>query len=168
MTKKTEMLRLLRLAWGAEDVSAEDCKKIDALLAAPAEDVSAVVDEPTDEMCEAGCQAYMKADGSQWVMHKSSMAHAFKAMHALRHPQEPVATLDPVHGDLLPPVGSTVQIQLGDSGWFDHTVTGYYAWDSHGLNKNVHRVFVRVKDAAGTPNARMLNEIRQPPPTTSQ
>jgi hypothetical protein len=85
----------------------------------------------------------------------------------LAHQSAPAAApLDPVHGDVLPPVGSTVQIKLGDSGWFDHTVTGYYAWPNHGLDKNVHRVFVRVKDAAGTQNARLLTDVRIPPPAS--
>lgn len=33
-------------------------------------------------MNEAGCQGYMAADGSAWVMHKSSMEAAYKAMIA--------------------------------------------------------------------------------------
>lgn len=35
--------------------------------------------EPTGEQEEAGCQGYMEADGN-WVMHRSSMGHAYKAM----------------------------------------------------------------------------------------
>lgn len=39
--------------------------------------------EPTAEQEEAGCQAYMDADGKGcWVLHKSSMGHAYKAMLA--------------------------------------------------------------------------------------
>ena len=38
--------------------------------------------EPTADMAEAGCQGYMKADGSAWVMHRSSMDHAYIAMLA--------------------------------------------------------------------------------------
>ncbi len=69
--------------------------------------------------------------------------------------------LDPVHGDLLPAVGSKVFIHLGRSdSWAEHTVVGYYAWDNHGLDKNVHRVFVRVRDSQGYLNARLLNDIR--------
>ncbi len=87
----------------------------------------------------------------------------------LAHQSAPAAApLDHVHGDVLPPVGSTVQIQLGDSGWFDHTVTGYYAWPNHGLDKNVHRVFVRVKDSSGTPNARLLADIGLPTASAQQ
>jgi hypothetical protein len=50
MSDQTELLRLLRLAWISDHVTADDCKKIDTLLAATAEDVRAVVDGPlTDE-----------------------------------------------------------------------------------------------------------------------
>lgn len=38
--------------------------------------------EPTTEMAEAGCQGYMKADGSAWLMHRSSMEHAYRDMLA--------------------------------------------------------------------------------------
>ena len=38
--------------------------------------------EPTEEMNEAGCQAYMAADGSAWFMHRSSMGAAYRAMLA--------------------------------------------------------------------------------------
>jgi hypothetical protein len=69
--------------------------------------------------------------------------------------------LDPVDGDLLPAVGSKVFIHLARSdSWAEHTVVGYYAWDNHGLDKNVHRVFVRVRDSQGYLNARLLNDIR--------
>lgn len=69
--------------------------------------------------------------------------------------------LDPVDGDLLPAVGSKVLIHLARSdSWAEHTVVGYYAWDNHGLDKNVHRVFVRVRDSQGYLNARLLNDIR--------
>jgi hypothetical protein len=96
-------------------------------------------------------------------------AHCESVLDFLAGQSAPAAApLDPVHGDVLPPIGSTVQIQLGDSGWFDHTVTGYYAWPNHGLDKNVHRVFVRVKDAAGTPNARLLADVRIPSLATPQ
>ena len=38
--------------------------------------------EPTEEMNEEGCQGYMQADDKCWLMHKSSMAFAYKAMLA--------------------------------------------------------------------------------------
>jgi hypothetical protein len=63
--------------------------------------------------------------------------------------------------DLLPPVGSTVSIHLGrEDKWVNHVVTGYYVWGNLGEENNVHRVFVRVRDAQGYPNARMLNDVR--------
>ena len=46
--------------------------------------------EPTEEMKEAGCQAYMDADGMIGIMHRSSMGHAYQAMRALEQPA-PVA-----------------------------------------------------------------------------
>ena len=41
-------------------------------------------------MKEAGCQAYMDADGMIGIMHRSSMGHAYQAMRALEQPA-PVA-----------------------------------------------------------------------------
>ncbi len=38
---------------------------------------------PTAAMTEAGCQAYMDADGMIGIMHNSSMGHAYVAMRAL-------------------------------------------------------------------------------------
>lgn len=58
--------------------------------------------ETTAEMNEAGCQAYMEADGSTWVMHPSSMEHAYNAMLA----SAPV----PPAGD----VGCAICLSLGD------------------------------------------------------
>lgn len=78
--------------------------------------------------------------------------------------------LQPVHGDLLPPVGSKVMIHLGrQDAWVEHTVTGYYAWGDHDGNDSLHRVFVRVVDADGYPNARLLKDVRpvSPPPGPS-
>ncbi|MDO7911386.1 hypothetical protein Q6A49_12665 [Pseudomonas sp. 22-AL-CL-001] len=80
---------------------------------------------------------------------------------ALPASAEPSAPLPPVDGDLLPPINSKVLIHLGrEDKWVEHTVVGYYAWGSHGLDQNVHRVFVRVRDAEGCLNARLLNDIR--------
>jgi len=84
------------------------------------------------------------------------------------HQSAPAAKVNPVDGDVLPPVGSKVWIELASSGWDEQTVTGYYVWPSHGLDKNVHRVFVRVKDADGTPNARLLADVRTSAQATSQ
>jgi hypothetical protein len=81
MTNKAELLRLLRLAWGAEHVTAEDCKKIDAIIAAPPEDVRAVVDEPAAWRC----------GGITWSYRADAMNHAERfSLHVeplYRHPQ---------------------------------------------------------------------------------
>lgn len=72
-----------------------------------------------------------------------------------------VEPLPPVDGDLLPPIGSKVLIHLGrEDKWAEHTVVGYYAWGNHGLDQNVYRVFVRVRDAEGYLNARLLRDVR--------
>lgn len=71
--------------------------------------------------------------------------------------------LQPVEGDLLPPVGSTVLIHLASPGkWVEREVVGYYVWGDLGGQENLHRVFVRVKDKDGHLNARPLNDIRLP------
>lgn len=72
-----------------------------------------------------------------------------------------VEPLPPVDGDLLPPIGSKVLIHLGrEDKWAEHTVVGYYAWGNHGLDQKVYRVFVRVRDAEGYLNARLLSDVR--------
>lgn len=69
--------------------------------------------------------------------------------------------VDAVEGDLLPPVGSKVLIHLArQDEWVEHTVTGYYAWADLSGRYDVHRVFVRVVDAAGYDNARLLKDVR--------
>lgn len=70
------------------------------------------------------------------------------------------STLQPVHGDVLPPIGSTVLIHLARSdSWVPHTVVGYYAWPDLGGNTGLHRLFIRVKDADGYLNARLLEDV---------
>lgn len=83
--------------------------------------------------------------------------------------------LEPVEGDLLPPVGSKVLIHLArQDEWVEHTVAGYYVWGalSHQVRdgeKDAHRVFVRVKDANGYDNARLLSGVkRAATPVTDQ
>lgn len=74
---------------------------------------------------------------------------------------EPSAPLPPVNGDLLPPIGSKVLIHLArEDKWVEHTVVGYYAWENHRPDPSVHRVFVRVRDAEGYLNARLLSDVR--------
>jgi hypothetical protein len=70
--------------------------------------------------------------------------------------------LPPVEGDLLPQVGSKVLIYLASQeGWVEHTVVGYYVWGGlDGREERMHRVFVRVVDADGILNARMLRDVR--------
>jgi hypothetical protein len=78
---------------------------------------------------------------------------------------EPAAP-EPVDHDLLPPLGSKVLIHLArQDAWVEHTVTGYYVWPAlkHQVmegEKNAHRVFIRVKDAQGYNNARLLSEFK--------
>jgi hypothetical protein len=77
---------------------------------------------------------------------------------ALRKDAKP---LDPVTGNQLPAIGSEVLIHLGRSdAWVEHTVVGYYAWGDLGGNQSLHRVFVRVRDADGYLNARLLKDVR--------
>ena len=76
------------------------------------------------------------------------------------------AALEPADHDLLPPLGSKVLIHLArQDAWVEHTVTGYYVWPAlkHQVKegeKNAHRVFIRVKDAQGYDNARLLSEFK--------
>lgn len=68
--------------------------------------------------------------------------------------------IDPVEGDLLPVVGSTVSIHLNSPDkWVNHTVVGYYVWSDLKGNTSLNRVFVRVKDDQGYLNARMLCDV---------
>lgn len=74
--------------------------------------------------------------------------------------------LDPVEGDLLPPIGSDVFIYFASCDkWVKHRVVGYYVWGSRFSGDNLHRVFVRVVDADGILNARLLNGVRNSDPT---
>lgn len=68
------------------------------------------------------------------------------------------APVEPVHGDVLPPVGSRVYIRHGrDNDAHACTVTGYYAWGDLGGDKRLHRVFVRlVYEGTDRQQARML------------
>lgn len=70
--------------------------------------------------------------------------------------QDQPPALEPVDGDLLPPVGSRVFILHGrDDDAHACIVTGYYVWGSE--HPRLNRVFVRlVYEGTNTPNARML------------
>jgi len=73
--------------------------------------------------------------------------------------------VEPVHGGMLPPINSRVLIHLASQdAWVPHTVIGYYAWADHGGDKRLHRVFVRVRDAGGYENSRLLCDVRPAPP----
>lgn len=62
--------------------------------------------------------------------------------------------LDTVEGDLLPAIGSKVEVHLASSNsWEINTVVGYYVWNR---KEGGHRVFIRVRDKDGIPNARLL------------
>jgi hypothetical protein len=79
-------------------------------------------------------------------------------VEALRKAAEP---LEPVHGDVLPPIGSKVLIHLASCDeWIEHTVAGYYAWGDLDGDEYLHLVFVRVRDSAGYLNARLLKDVR--------
>lgn len=72
---------------------------------------------------------------------------------------EPEA-LDPIEGDLLPPIGEKVLIHLASRDeWVEHEVIGYYVWGDHGGGRYLHRVFVRVRNSEGVQNARLLSEV---------
>lgn len=96
-----------------------------------------------------------------------SLADVRKRSGLVTGPEE-VDPLEPVSGDLLPPMGSTVLIHLASQdAWVEHTVVGYYVWPAqpHQIkgdveNSNAHRVFVRVRDAEGYLNARLLRDVK--------
>lgn len=76
--------------------------------------------------------------------------------------------LDRVDGDCLPEIGSKVMIHLASiDSWIEHEVVGYYAWGDLRGDKNLHRVFVRVKDSDGILNSRLLKDVIIPPQTTT-
>ncbi|ENZ1687438.1 hypothetical protein ACGHBB_000509 [Pseudomonas aeruginosa] len=77
--------------------------------------------------------------------------------------QQSVPELEPVDGDVLPKIGSTVLIHLArQDEWVEHTVVGYYAWADLGGNDRLHRLFVRVRDRDGYLNVRLLKDVRTP------
>ncbi len=77
-------------------------------------------------------------------------------------PKAHVLNMEPVDGDLLPPLFSHVLIHLGRTdSWVKHKVVGYYVWPDLGGSEHTHRVFVRVMDKDGYLNSRCLNEVRR-------
>lgn len=79
------------------------------------------------------------------------------------HKTDPVQVeLPAVDGDLLPAIGEKVLIHLNSSdSWVEHRVVGYYVRGDLGRNTGFHRVFVRVVDGNGYPNARLLQDVRR-------
>lgn len=72
----------------------------------------------------------------------------------------PERALEPVVGDLLPAVGTEVLIHLASmKQWVPHTVIGYYVFSSLDGDPNAQRVFVRVRDAEGIENSRLLADV---------
>lgn len=64
------------------------------------------------------------------------------------------------NGDVLPQIGETVLIHLArQNEWVPHQVVGYYAWPSHCGTYSLSRLFVRVRDANGLVNARLLHDV---------
>lgn len=97
----------------------------------------------------------------RWPVSMAARVVKLKAALERSASAEPSAPLPPVDGDLLPPIGSKVLFHLArEDEWVEHTVVGYYVWGNHGLDQNVHRVFVRARDADGYLNARLLSNVR--------
>lgn len=91
------------------------------------------------------------------------LAQQRKAIEGFALHAEMAEKLEPVSGDVLPAVGSTVLIHLGSSDrWVEHTVVGYYAWESDKGGNSAQRVFVRVQDKDGYVNSRLLQDIKKP------
>lgn len=78
----------------------------------------------------------------------------------LQVPARQLNGLEPIHGDVLPPVGSRVYILHGrDDEAHACTVVGYYVWPDLRKEPHLHRVFVRVVyEGTATENARFLHE----------
>ncbi len=96
--------------------------------------------------------------------HVQSAWDGWKKRAALtRAPATTVAAkLEPVHGDLLPPIDSEVLIHLASQDeWVKHTVVGYYVWGDLNGDSSLQRVNVRVRSSAGQLNARMLRDVRR-------
>jgi hypothetical protein len=97
------------------------------------------------------------ADGPRLSRLVSELADAYA--QARREARGRSVALPPIDGDMLPPIGAVVQIHLASAdAWVDHTVVGYYVWPPV-ANSGV-RVHVRVADAEGYLNARLLTEVQ--------
>lgn len=102
-----------------------------------------------------------------WADQAARMKEQLDAANAkIEQLQAQVTVLDPMHGDVLPPIGSTVWIRLASrKAWIAHKVTGYYVWKDLKGSEFLHRVFVRVVCSKGFPNARMLCDIKTTAPS---
>lgn len=103
------------------------------------------------EISESGCYA----EGRIW-----------EAAYAAGHDAATIAGAAPLlaasDGDLLPPLGSLVDIHLASvDAWVPHHVIGYVAWPDHaGGDPSLVRLFVRVRAKGGTENQRLLSDVR--------
>lgn len=98
--------------------------------------------------------------------HEAGKFNRFGVMREIRPvfaaPAALAVKLPDVEGDVLPEVGSTVLIHLASSDtWVPRSVVGHYAWGDLGGNDSLHRIFVRVRDAEGHLNARLLKDVRK-------
>lgn len=112
----------------------------------------------------------MCAPGATWVVETVlQWVRAIEAAHGIGVPTRLPADdteggtarrLEPVLGDVLPPIGSRVFILHGrDDAAHACTVTGYYAWNDLQRDPHLHRVFVRlVYEGTDVEQARMLKD----------
>lgn len=76
----------------------------------------------------------------------------------------PPMPLPPVDGDVLPAIGSKVSAHYArPDEWREQTVIGYYVWPDLNGSKNLHRVFLRLRDDEGWTSARMLGDVKPAP-----
>lgn len=114
-----------------------------------------------------GSKSHCEEWAEAWNATQSSVREVGRAtvvpLYAAPPAAQDVSGLEPVHGDVLPAVGSQVFIHLATPGvWAEHTVVGYYAWPDLDGKESLHRIFVRVRDSAGYLNARLLKDVRTP------
>lgn len=119
--------------------------------------------EKAAQVCEGIAAAHV---GDSSVFEAGRRAGALACVKALRE-ATPLAgrtlqAYEPVYADLLPPLGSDVLIHLSSCDrWVLHTVVGYYVWGDHKGDPHLQRVFVRVADADGCLNSRILADVRR-------
>ncbi|MEJ8837796.1 hypothetical protein [Ramlibacter sp. AN1133] len=108
--------------------------------------------------------AVMHGDGGHYCAAHGlakAVADAESKWHALASASTP---LEPVVGDVLPPVNSRVWAHYArPNEWREQTVVGYYVWPDLSGSSRVHRVFLRLRDDEGWPSARMLLDVQRVP-----